>query len=108
VTVAFWLVVLFVVVPASTVGLAAWRPWVAWRPWDPHVPEAKARAAVSARFGHGQLVRCERSEQTDDGSLPGLGDVDYDCRVGPGQGFPRVFVGSNSQHVTSIYSYGGP
>jgi hypothetical protein len=79
-----------------------------WRPWDPRVSEAQARAAVVTEFARGQAVRCERSEVEDDGTLPGLGDVDYECLVGPGQGFPVVLVGSDSTRVTSMYPYGGP
>ena len=59
-------------------------------------------------LARGQAVRCERSEVEDDGALPGLGDVDYKCLVGPGQGFPVVLVGSDSTSVMSLYSYGGP
>jgi hypothetical protein len=53
-----------------------------WRPWDPRVSEAQAREAVVTEFARGQAVRCARSEVEDDGTLPGLGDVDYECLVG--------------------------
>ena len=64
---------------------------------------------MAARFAvAGSPVHCERSDIEDDGSLPGLGEVDYECRVGEGEGFPRVLVGSSSTRITSMYSYGGP
>jgi hypothetical protein len=72
------------------------------------VSEAQARAAVAREFPRGQTVRCSRSEVSHDPSLPGLGDVDYECLVGPGEGFPHVLVGSDGDRVTSLYPYGGP
>ena len=97
------LVLLIGLLLAGSIGLLVWRPW------DPRVPEAQARQAVVAEFArNGSRVRCERSDSGDDGTLPGLGEVDYDCRVGEGEGFPRVLVGSNGTRVTSMYSYGGP
>ena len=103
-----WGLLLLTCVLAGLVFAGGIWLFVVWRPWDPRAPEARARAAVITRFARGQAVRCERSEVEDDGTLPGLGDVDYECLVGPGQGFPIVLVGSNRSRVTSMYPYGGP
>ncbi|MGZ8475856.1 MAG: hypothetical protein ACXWWQ_06485 [Candidatus Limnocylindria bacterium] len=79
----WWLVLLIGLVFAGSIGVLVWRPW------DPRVSEAQAREAVAAEFAPGgSRVRCERSEQEGDGSLPGLGEVDYECRVG-GEGSAR-------------------